>query len=187
MNAEIIQITFTYTILGVFVFTAIVTCLSLIGIIKFANPNQQKALFTALILEVAIGAVSFFNNSLMLDPNKVRIEIAKKQSIATAIGEYPSNVVDFNIDSSAFRTVEAFKSAYVVSDSSIRALAVQFPDSPGWKETVMVMPIAYVQLTIAVKKELDEIKQKAIDDEEREKLKKEIMSQLNKTGSGSAK
>ena len=46
-----------WTVVGVFVFTAAATCLSLIGLIKFRYPEQQRRLFQALILEVVVFGV----------------------------------------------------------------------------------------------------------------------------------
>jgi len=56
----VIQLIAAYTCLGVFIFTAIVTCCSLVGWIKFADPNQQKKLFVVLIVEVVVVSVGFF-------------------------------------------------------------------------------------------------------------------------------
>jgi tetratricopeptide (TPR) repeat protein len=79
MDIELIQLIVAYTLVGVFVFSAVVTSLSLIGIIKFAHEKQQKMLFKALIIEVVIAAVGFFGNILIFDPGKVRKDIVKNE------------------------------------------------------------------------------------------------------------
>jgi hypothetical protein len=47
-----------WTIVGGFVFTMIVTCLSMVGWVRFADRSQQKRLFTLLIVEVVVGAAA---------------------------------------------------------------------------------------------------------------------------------
>jgi hypothetical protein len=44
-----------WTLVGGFVFTVIVTCLSLVGWIRFADKSQQKKLFLVLIVELVLG------------------------------------------------------------------------------------------------------------------------------------
>ncbi|MDB5471888.1 MAG: hypothetical protein JWR84_3448 [Caulobacter sp.] len=65
---EIIKLIIAYTLVGAFVFTVIVTCGSLIGLIKFSDPDQQKKLFTVLVVEVVVICVGAFANLLNLNP-----------------------------------------------------------------------------------------------------------------------
>lgn len=44
-----------WTLVGGFVFTTIVTCLSLVGVIKFADKKQQQKLFAVLVVELLVG------------------------------------------------------------------------------------------------------------------------------------
>lgn len=75
-HVETIQLAIAYTLLGAFVFTVVITCLSLVGVVKFANPQQQRRFFVALILELVVGCVGFFLDFLKLDPTAVSRNIA---------------------------------------------------------------------------------------------------------------
>lgn len=70
-HAEIIRLVIAYTLVGAFVFTAVVTCLSLIGVIKFAKQSQQQKLFYVLIVELVAGSLGLFFDFLRLNPNQV--------------------------------------------------------------------------------------------------------------------
>ncbi len=93
MNFELIKLIMAYTLVGGVIFTVIVTNLSLIGWVKFADNNQQQALFKALIIEVVVVAVGFFGNVLELDPGKAENKIAlaffhdKKEKFITNLSE----------------------------------------------------------------------------------------------------
>ena len=45
-HQELIRLTIAYTLAGAFVFTVVITCLSLVGWIRFADKKQQQKLFT---------------------------------------------------------------------------------------------------------------------------------------------
>lgn len=64
-----------WTIVGGFVFTMIVTCLSLVGWIKFADPRQQQKLFYALIIEVVVLAGAMVLRGARLDVKNVAREV----------------------------------------------------------------------------------------------------------------
>jgi hypothetical protein len=70
-HPELIRLIIAYTLVGAFVFTAVVTCLSLVGLVKFSDPDQQKKLFYVLIVEVVTGSVGLFFNFLSFNPEKV--------------------------------------------------------------------------------------------------------------------
>lgn len=71
-----------WTLVGGFVFTVFVTCLSLVGWIKFADPQQQKKLFQILIVELVIGLGAKFLGGVTFDPKTVSAEIERKGSNA---------------------------------------------------------------------------------------------------------
>ena len=71
-HQEIIKLVIAYTLAGAVVFTVIMTCLSLVGWIKFANPKQQNKLFYVLIVELVVISVTFFGNILRFDPMLVQ-------------------------------------------------------------------------------------------------------------------
>lgn len=70
-HQEVIQLVIAYTLAGAFVFTVIITCLSLIGWIKFADKKQQKKLFTCLIVELIAVSLGFFCGFLNFNPHQV--------------------------------------------------------------------------------------------------------------------
>src|SRR6266403_1628301 len=45
-HQELIRLTIAYTLAGAFVFTVVITCLSLVGWIRFADKKQQQKLLT---------------------------------------------------------------------------------------------------------------------------------------------
>lgn len=75
LHASIIKLSLAYTLLGAFIFTIIVTCGSLIGLVRFVNPTQQARLFTALIVELVTICLGTFVNILNLDPRTVQKDI----------------------------------------------------------------------------------------------------------------
>lgn len=77
MSFELIKLIMAYTLVGVFIFTAVVTSLSLVGWVKFADNKQQQALFKALIIEVVAVAVGFLANVLEFNPVKAENKIAQ--------------------------------------------------------------------------------------------------------------
>jgi len=80
-HKEIITLIITYTFTGAIVFTVIVTCLSMVGIIKFADKEQQKKLFSILIVELIVIAVGVFSGFLEFNP-KQAVESVEKPAIA---------------------------------------------------------------------------------------------------------
>lgn len=88
-HQEIVQILLGYTMLGAVIFTVIITCLSLIGVVKFSNPQQQKKLFTVLIIELAVAAVAFFTGYISLDTDKPISQIQQQRKI-DAVNEFSS-------------------------------------------------------------------------------------------------
>jgi hypothetical protein len=76
-HQTIIMLAVGYTLLGVLIFTAVVTCFSLVGWVKFADPKQQNKLFYTLIVEIVAIGVGFFADILRFDPSGVQGEIVK--------------------------------------------------------------------------------------------------------------
>jgi hypothetical protein len=74
-HQEIIQLVIAYTLTGAFVFTVGITCLSLVGIVKFVNPKQQNKLFAILIVEIVVMGLGSYSNFLKFDPKKVAAQI----------------------------------------------------------------------------------------------------------------
>ena len=78
MHAQVIQLIIAYTLVGAFVFTVIVTLLSMVGWIKFADKSQQTKLFSILIVELIIGVLGFFFNFLNYSPSGVQEQIQEE-------------------------------------------------------------------------------------------------------------
>lgn len=74
-HAQLIRLIVGYTLVGALVFTVIITCLSLVGWIKFADQAQQTKLFGVLIVELVIISVGFFGGLLKFDPQQVEQKI----------------------------------------------------------------------------------------------------------------
>jgi hypothetical protein len=83
----IIQLAVAYTLLGAFIFTVAITCLSLIGFVKFTNQSQQNKLFSVLIIEIIVIGVGYFGNILKYNPSSVATE-----TVNTAVKETRSIV-----------------------------------------------------------------------------------------------
>jgi hypothetical protein len=60
----IIQQVITWTLAGAFIFTVTITCLGMIGIVKFPNKEHLNKLFYVIIIEVAIASVGVFTGNL---------------------------------------------------------------------------------------------------------------------------
>lgn len=71
----VIQLTIAYTLVGAFVFTVGVTCLSLVGWIRFADARQQNRLFAVLIVELVTMGLGSFSNFLTFNPVRVAKEV----------------------------------------------------------------------------------------------------------------
>ena len=57
-----------YAMAGAIVFTVVITCLSLVGWVKFAHPRQQNKLFLVLIVELVAVGVGFFSGFMKFNP-----------------------------------------------------------------------------------------------------------------------
>src|SRR5262245_1279486 len=53
---DLMKLVMGWTIVGGFIFTMVITCLSLVGWVRFADQRQQKRLFSVLIVEVVVAA-----------------------------------------------------------------------------------------------------------------------------------
>src|SRR4051794_22468299 len=83
VHAQLIQLIVGYTLAGAVVFTVIVTCLSLVGWIKFADASQQNKLFGVLIVELIVICVGFFGGLLRFDAKSVEQKIREVEQYKT--------------------------------------------------------------------------------------------------------
>jgi hypothetical protein len=67
-HIEIIKLIVAYTLVGAFIFTTVITLLSMVRIVRFVDPSQERQLFKVLILELAVGCVTFFLGILNFNP-----------------------------------------------------------------------------------------------------------------------
>jgi predicted nucleic acid-binding Zn-ribbon protein len=74
-HVAIIKLAISYTLALAFVFTVVITCLSMLGWVKFADPKQQKRLFVAVVVQLAVGSVGVFFDFLKINPTEVKEQI----------------------------------------------------------------------------------------------------------------
>ena len=65
-HRSIVRLILAYTLALAVVFTVVVTCLSLVGIVHFVDPRQQGKLFALLIVEVAVIGIAVFKGFLQV-------------------------------------------------------------------------------------------------------------------------
>lgn len=80
----IIELIIAYTLAGAFVFTVIITCLSLVGWIRFADPQQQKKLFYIIIVELAALCIGYFGNFINFNSGYFPKKIIKQREMIKA-------------------------------------------------------------------------------------------------------
>jgi len=91
-HAEIIQLVIAYSLTGAFLFTFVITCLSLLGWLKFADLKQQKKLFYILVVELVTICMGSFSGFLNLHPGETQKVIVshtteKVAKIATIVDQ----------------------------------------------------------------------------------------------------
>ena len=75
----IVKIIIAYTCTGVFVVTAIITILAILGIIRIDHKYLNK-LFVILVVEIVVISVGAFSNLMMFDPKPVQEALTEGQS-----------------------------------------------------------------------------------------------------------
>lgn len=111
-HAAILRLIIGYTLVGAFVFTVIITCLSLVGLVEFANPKQQQALFGALILELVVIVVANFSDWIVLQPERAVAAVTAplEEARAEALAERNAAVATLE---QVFERVETFDTRIV--------------------------------------------------------------------------
>jgi hypothetical protein len=69
-HQELIKIVIAWTCVGAFVFTLLITCASLTGLVKLADKKQQNKLFALLIVELGLVGVGTFVDVIKFSPDK---------------------------------------------------------------------------------------------------------------------
>ena len=162
----IIQLIIAYTLVGAFVFTVIITCLSLIDIIKFADKEQQNKLFYTLIVELMILCVFYFGKILNFNPNAINNTSFSKENILSkptpekAIENIrknsvngTSNINKYDVEaivnsSKLIEAVAIFKN-YECSDVKRRQFAVLLINYKNFAEALIVCK--YIKNTSEIK------------------------------------
>jgi len=91
-HVELIKLSIAYAFVIAFIFTLLVTCLSLIGLVKFADQSQQKKLFTFLIVELVVICTGSFSGLLQLNANET------VKAIKAPLEKEISSIQEHNID-----------------------------------------------------------------------------------------
>jgi len=88
-HSELIKLIVAYSFVGAIVFTVIITCLSLIGLIKFAEKKQQNKLFYVLIVELVIISVGYFGDLLSFSSKEAneKVENYIESSVEEKVNE----------------------------------------------------------------------------------------------------
>jgi hypothetical protein len=71
-----------WTLVGAFVFTVIITCLSLLGWAHFVDKTQQRTLFTAVIIELVLAFGAQLVGVARFQPAPVRESLKAEGSLA---------------------------------------------------------------------------------------------------------
>lgn len=93
--SEAMKLVLGWMLVGAFGFTTVVTCLSLVGWIRFADKSQQRKLFYALIVQLVVGAGATLFDQTRFDPTEVETTIRSNLLRDLDKGNVPErNVVD---------------------------------------------------------------------------------------------
>lgn len=90
-HAQLMKLIVGYTLTGALVFTVIITCLSLVNWITFADQNQQNKLFVILIVELVVISVGFFGGLLKFDPKSIEkkiVEVEQYELLSSGIDKF---------------------------------------------------------------------------------------------------
>ena len=112
--------------MGAFVFTVIVTCLSLVGWVRLADDSQQRKLFTILIVELVVGCVAWFFQFLALDPGAIAKEIGQRavnQAKEGIEADYAKKAQQMKAD--ADQRIKELTTALAAADGRIASLQTQ--------------------------------------------------------------
>lgn len=85
----LMQLVVGWTLVGGFVFTVVVTLLSLVGVVKFADPGQQRALFKVLVVELIVGVGGKAVGAWRFDAGAVGADVYAEGALdgGAAVGE----------------------------------------------------------------------------------------------------
>lgn len=92
-DQEIWGIVIGYTCVGIFVATAIITILALVGLIKLQETHFNR-LFTVLIIEVVVVGVGFFAGTLNFDVVRLGAELEAGQQANDALFALEADITD---------------------------------------------------------------------------------------------
>ena len=114
-QSELIKLIVAWTLVGTFVFSVVITCLSLVGLLKFKDRAQQNKLFYVLIVQLVIGCVGFFKGVLQPNPKvtlqkveaPLRIEnqrlVSENKRLEAGVGEMEAKFINVEKEQEALR------------------------------------------------------------------------------------
>jgi hypothetical protein len=77
-HTEIIKLIVGYALAAVLALTAVFSCLSLVGWVRFVDPKQQNKLFGLFILELVGSGVAYFQGLLRFGPEAVEAHVRQE-------------------------------------------------------------------------------------------------------------
>lgn len=85
----LMQLVVGWTLVGGFVFTVVVTLLSMVGVVKFAEPKQQRLLFKVLVVELVVGLGGKAAGAWRFDAQAVGADVYAEGALdgGAAVGE----------------------------------------------------------------------------------------------------
>lgn len=119
------QLVIGWTLVGGFVFTVIATCLSMVGVVKFANPKQQGLLFKALVLQLLVGVGGKVSGAWRFDAGGVGAEVHAEGKLegGAEVGEalLESQASPEAVEASRAALIEAVGTLRLPEDSAANA------------------------------------------------------------------
>lgn len=132
-----------WTLVCAFAFTVVITCLSLPGWVRFADPKQQRKLFYTLIVEVVVGFGARYLDLVSFSPASTSDKIA-----ATGANRVLSDVLKDTLKKQALTREQASILVERISAPEGSALAIE---KQQLREQIAKLPAGTIDAESAAK------------------------------------